>query len=99
EGCAEQHAAHSVFRALESGMPVIRCGNAGWSGWISPKGVIVEVLQDDLQGVYFAGASVFNVSFTSKYDKALNFQKLLPLLCVTFSLFCFAFSLKKFKEN
>ena len=59
----EQHAAHSVFRALESGMPVIRCGNAGWSGWISPNGVIVEVLRDELQGVYFAGTSVFNVIF------------------------------------
>ena len=99
EGCAEQHAAHSVFRALESGMPVIRCGNAGWSGWISPKGVIVEVLQDELQGVYFAGASVFHVSFSSNSDKAFNFQQLFPLLCVTFSFFCFAFSVKKFKKN
>jgi apolipoprotein N-acyltransferase len=98
EGCAEQHAAHSVFRALESGMPVIRCGNAGWSGWISPKGVIVEVLQDELQGVYFAGASVFHVSFSSNSDKAFNFQQLFPLLCVTFSFFCFAFSVKKFKK-
>jgi apolipoprotein N-acyltransferase len=99
EGCAEQHAAHSVFRALESGMPVIRCGNAGWSGWISPKGVIVEVLQDELQGVYFAGASVFHVSFSSNSDKAFDFQQLFPLLCVTFSFFCFAFSVKKFKKN
>jgi apolipoprotein N-acyltransferase len=98
EGCAEQHAAHSVFRALESGMPVIRCGNAGWSGWISPKGVVVEVLQDELQGVYFAGASVFHVSFSSNSDKAFNFQQLFPLLCVTFSFFCFAFSVKKFKK-
>ena len=98
EGCAEQHAAHSVFRALESGMPVIRCGNAGWSGWISPKGVIVEVLQDELQGVYFAGASVFHVSFSSNSDKAFDFQQLFPLLCVTFSFFCFAFSVKKFKK-
>ena len=98
EGCAEQHAAHSVFRALESGMPVIRCGNAGWSGWISPKGGIVEVLQDELQGVYFAGASVFHVSFSSNSDKAFNFQQLFPLLCVTFSFFCFAFSVKKFKK-
>ena len=41
EGCAEQHAVHSVIRALESGLPVLRCGNAGWSGWISPKGVVM----------------------------------------------------------
>ena len=47
EGCAEQHAAHSVIRALESGLPVLRCGNAGWSGWISPKGVVMDLLEDE----------------------------------------------------
>ena len=51
EGCAEQHAAHSVFRALETGMPVLRCGNAGWSGWISHRGVIKDVLRDQLNSI------------------------------------------------
>ena len=38
EGCAEQHAAHSVLRAVETQKPFVRCGNAGWSGWIDSKG-------------------------------------------------------------
>jgi apolipoprotein N-acyltransferase len=38
EGCAEQHAAHSVLRAVELRRPVIRCGNHGWSGWIDEYG-------------------------------------------------------------
>ena len=33
------------FSSLETGMPVLRCGNAGWSGWISHRGVIKDVLE------------------------------------------------------
>ena len=62
EGCAEQHASHSVLRALELGVPVLRCGNAGWSGWISPRGVIRKVLKDKNQRVYFQGASILEVT-------------------------------------
>ena len=62
EGCAEQHASHSVVRALELGVPVLRCGNAGWSGWISPRGVIRKVLKDKDQKVYFQGASILEVT-------------------------------------
>jgi apolipoprotein N-acyltransferase len=63
EGCAEQHAAHSVIRALETGMPILRCGNAGWSGWISPGGVIREVLLNKEGSVYFKGASVLEIEW------------------------------------
>ena len=62
EGCAEQRCApHSVMRALESGMPILRCGNAGWSGWISPNGVTRKVLLDENKGVYFKGVSVLEI--------------------------------------
>jgi apolipoprotein N-acyltransferase len=37
---AEQHATHSVLRAVETRRPVIRCGNNGWSGWIDEYGNI-----------------------------------------------------------
>ncbi len=43
EGCAEQHAAHSVLRAVELRRPVIRCGNHGWSGWIDEYGNVPHV--------------------------------------------------------
>jgi apolipoprotein N-acyltransferase len=46
EGCAEQHAAHSVLRAVELRRPVIRCGNHGWSGWINEYGNIPFVPHD-----------------------------------------------------
>lgn len=44
-GAAEQHAAHSVLRAVETRRPVLRIGNAGWSGWIDEFGVVRAVLQ------------------------------------------------------
>ena len=58
EGCAIQHAAHSVLRAVESGLNVVRCGNAGWSGWIDPWGRIHEVLRDEKENIYFKGAGI-----------------------------------------
>ena len=56
---APQHAAHSVLRAVETRRPVMRCGNAGWSGWID-SGSVREVL---LEGgsVYFQGGSTYSV--------------------------------------
>ena len=61
EGCAEQHAAHSVLRAVENNLPVVRCGNAGWSGWIDGDGIVRNVLLDQNRSIYFEGASVVKV--------------------------------------
>ena len=48
EGAAAyQHAAHSVLRAVETRRPVLRAGNAGWSGWIDECGAIRAVLTKD----------------------------------------------------
>ncbi|WED65670.1 apolipoprotein N-acyltransferase [Synoicihabitans lomoniglobus] len=44
-GAAEQHAAHSVLRAVETRRPVLRIGNAGWSGWIDEFGAVRAVLR------------------------------------------------------
>jgi apolipoprotein N-acyltransferase len=61
EGCAEQHAAHSVIRAVENNLPIVRCGNAGWSGWIDEKGRIRDVLKNEKNRIYFEGAAVVEV--------------------------------------
>ncbi|HXA14405.1 MAG TPA: apolipoprotein N-acyltransferase [Opitutaceae bacterium] len=49
-GAAYQHAAHSVLRAVETRRPVLRCGNAGWSGWIDEFGSVRAVLLRDSDG-------------------------------------------------
>ena len=63
EGAAAyQHAAHSVLRAIETRRPVLRCGNAGWSGWIDEYGGIEKVLRGDDGTVYFRGTQVADVT-------------------------------------
>lgn len=63
EGAAAyQHAAHSVLRAIETRRPVLRCGNAGWSGWIDEFGGIRKVMQDENGSIYFRGISLANVT-------------------------------------
>jgi len=93
EGCAEQHAAHSVIRALETGMPVLRCGNAGWSGWISPRGVIREVLHNNEGSVYFKGASVLEIEWhegdVTFFTKNGNYFIALCLIFVIFGWYIF----------
>lgn len=63
EAGAYQHAAHSVMQAVSLGVPVIRCGNAGWSGVINPLGHMVAMTQNGRAGgsVYFRGAQSFDV--------------------------------------
>jgi apolipoprotein N-acyltransferase len=58
EGGAEQHAAHSILRAVETRRPVLRCGNGGWSGWIDEFGLVRHQLLDPELGVYFRGTDV-----------------------------------------
>jgi apolipoprotein N-acyltransferase len=74
EGAAAfQHAAHAVLRAVETRRPVLRCGNAGWSGWIDEFGSIRSVMNMDESGkvhsvmteggtIYFRGTGMANVT-------------------------------------
>ena len=63
EGAAAyQHAAHSVLRAIETRRPVLRCGNAGWSGWIDEFGSIRWVQRNAAGTIYFRGASMADVT-------------------------------------
>jgi len=61
-GAAYQHAAHSVLRAVETRRPVVRVGNAGWSGWIDEFGHIRAVLRDENGSIYFRGAQEVTVT-------------------------------------
>lgn len=79
-GAAYQHAAHSVLRAVENRRPVLRCGNAGWSGWIDEFGSIRAVLTRDAEGkihtaprlaadgtIYFRGTATVDVTRDSRW--------------------------------
>ena len=87
EGCAEQHAAHSVLRAVENNLPIVRCGNAGWSGWIDEHGVIRDVLLDQSRSVYFEGAAVVEVRIPRKQSvQSVSMGNFFACLCTFLSL-------------
>lgn len=84
EGAAAyQHAAHSVLRAVETRRPVLRAGNAGWSGWIDECGAVRGVLTKDRATgavrtepaqrgeepgtVYFRGSGTLEVSRDARF--------------------------------
>ncbi len=74
EGAAAyQHAAHSVLRAVETRRPVLRCGNAGWSGWIDEYGTIDYVVTNAAKSIYFRGARTIAVTRDSRWPGRQSF--------------------------
>ncbi len=51
-----QHAVTALFRAVENGVPLIRCCNNGLTCWIDGRGRIRQVLRDAQHTVYGPGA-------------------------------------------
>ena len=41
----EQHLANAVMRAVETGLPMVRCGNNGGSGVVTPLGEFTQILE------------------------------------------------------
>ena len=62
ELAAYMHAAHAVIRAAETGVPFLRCGSGGWSGFIDEQGRIRGVIRDENTGsIYFRGFGILDV--------------------------------------
>jgi apolipoprotein N-acyltransferase len=72
-GAACQHAAHAVLRAVETRRPVLRCGNAGWSGWIDEFGHVRATVTDDRGSIYFRGTRTLEVTRDARWIDRLTF--------------------------
>ena len=56
EGAAQwQHAASAVFRAVENGLPLIRCSNNGLTCWVDGRGRVRQIFRDANNTVYGPG--------------------------------------------
>lgn len=66
-GAAYQHAAHAVLRAVETRRPILRCGNAGWSGWIDEFGAVRATLTNEEGTIYYRGTRVIDVSRDARW--------------------------------
>ncbi len=72
-GASYQHAAHAVLRAVETRRPVLRCGNAGWSGWIDEFGNVRATVTNDRGSIYFRGARTIEVSRDARWVDRITF--------------------------
>jgi apolipoprotein N-acyltransferase len=53
-----QHAAGGLFRAVENGVPLVRCTNNGLTCWIDPRGRLHEVYFPGSRNIYQAGFKI-----------------------------------------
>jgi apolipoprotein N-acyltransferase len=51
-----QHMANAVFRAVENGVPLVRCANNGLTCWIDSNGRVREIFKDKNGSVYGVGS-------------------------------------------
>jgi apolipoprotein N-acyltransferase len=56
-----QHAAAAIFRAVENGLPLVRCANNGVTCWIDAHGRIQKVLTDQTGDVHGPGAMTVEI--------------------------------------
>ncbi len=62
EGFAQwQHAASAVFRAVENGLPLVRCANNGLTCWVDSCGRLHEVYFDHSADIYKAGVKIVDL--------------------------------------
>jgi apolipoprotein N-acyltransferase len=50
-----QHAASAVFRAVENGLPLVRCSNNGLTGWVDAHGRLRDIFRDGHGTIYGPG--------------------------------------------
>jgi apolipoprotein N-acyltransferase len=56
-----QHMANAVFRAVENGLPLVRCANNGITCWIDASGRVQEILTDESGSAYGVGAMTVEI--------------------------------------
>ena len=56
-----QHMAGGVFRAVENGVPLVRCCNNGVTCWMDATGRVRDILKDQTGSVYGIGAMTIEV--------------------------------------
>lgn len=64
-----QHAVCALFRAVENGVPLVRCTNNGLTCWMDAQGRMHDVYFPGSTDVYQAGLKLVEVPLRSAWDK------------------------------
>ena len=64
-----QQAANAVFRAVENGLPMVRCTNNGLTCWIDSQGRLRQILQTETGDVYSAGFMIAKIPLPPSGEK------------------------------
>jgi apolipoprotein N-acyltransferase len=64
-----QHLANSVFRAVENGLPLVRCANNGITGWIDQNGRVQQVFRSLAGSEYGPGSLVMEIPLRPTTEK------------------------------
>jgi apolipoprotein N-acyltransferase len=71
-----QHLANSVFRAVETGRPLVRCANNGITGWVDEHGRLQQIFRSANGSEYGAGAISMKIPLRPAGDRlAMTFYQ------------------------
>lgn len=78
-----QHLQASVFRAIENGVPVIRAANTGVSGFITPRGQVVErVRNQEGKDTFIMGGMTYPITLAKEATPYRRGGWLFPYACL-----------------
>ena len=90
EGAAQwQQAAAATFRAIENGVPLIRCANTGITCWIDSTGRWQQIFSDKTGSVYGVGFMIGTIPLPDKHPETFYNQHgdVFGWTCVAFAIF------------
>ena len=95
---AQQHAKHTVFRAIENRKPILRCGNTGITWVLSPYGDVLKELKHNDDNILTSdGIEVYSNSRKTLYVLAGNWLAYLSILVTLWLIF--SGFIKKYKKK
>ena len=70
-----QHLANAVFRAVENGVPLVRCSNNGITGWIDAHGRLRQIFRTPAGSEYGAGAITLEIPLPAQKSAPTFYQR------------------------
>jgi apolipoprotein N-acyltransferase len=71
-----QHLSSAAFRAVENGLPLVRCCNTGITCWVDECGRLREILRDKNGNEYTAGVVTWEIPVSNDSSRARTFYNL-----------------------